>query len=96
MQLYTVRTDLEKDFAGTLAKVAAIGYKEVEFAEHDRPHVRRGKGAEVMPEKRYERPVRLPTLELTMINPHLRDQLGDTQSAVAPPRAFGCIDTARI
>jgi sugar phosphate isomerase/epimerase len=32
MQLYTVRTDLEKDFAGTLSKVAAIGYKEVEFA----------------------------------------------------------------
>jgi sugar phosphate isomerase/epimerase len=32
MQLYTVRTDLEKDFHGTLAKVAAIGYKEVEFA----------------------------------------------------------------
>ena len=32
MQLYTVRTDLEKDFDGTLARVAAIGYKEVEFA----------------------------------------------------------------
>lgn len=32
MQLYTVRVDLEKDFDGTLAKVAAIGYKEVEFA----------------------------------------------------------------
>jgi sugar phosphate isomerase/epimerase len=32
MQLYTVRTELEKDFAGTLARVAAIGYKEVEFA----------------------------------------------------------------
>jgi sugar phosphate isomerase/epimerase len=32
MQLYTVRTLLEKDFDGTLAKVAAIGYKEVEFA----------------------------------------------------------------
>jgi sugar phosphate isomerase/epimerase len=32
MQLYTVRTALEKDFDGTLAKVAAIGYKEVEFA----------------------------------------------------------------
>ncbi|MDQ3211045.1 MAG: sugar phosphate isomerase/epimerase [Acidobacteriota bacterium] len=32
MQLYTVRGDIEKDFAGTLAKVAAIGYKEVEFA----------------------------------------------------------------
>jgi sugar phosphate isomerase/epimerase len=32
MQLYTVRTEMEKDFEGTLAKVAAIGYKEVEFA----------------------------------------------------------------
>lgn len=32
VQLYTVRTDLEKDFDGTLAKVAAIGYKEIEFA----------------------------------------------------------------
>jgi sugar phosphate isomerase/epimerase len=32
MQLYTVRTDLEKEFERTLAKVAAIGYKEVEFA----------------------------------------------------------------
>ena len=32
MQLYTVRTELEKDFDGTLAKIAAIGFKEVEFA----------------------------------------------------------------
>jgi sugar phosphate isomerase/epimerase len=32
MQLYTVRTEMEKDVDGTLAKVAAIGYKEVEFA----------------------------------------------------------------
>ena len=32
MQLYTVRAELEKDFDGTIAKVAAIGYKEVEFA----------------------------------------------------------------
>ena len=32
VQLYTVRTDLQKDFDGTLAKVAGIGYKEVEFA----------------------------------------------------------------
>ena len=31
-QLYTVRNELEKDFDGTLAKIAAIGYKEVEFA----------------------------------------------------------------
>jgi sugar phosphate isomerase/epimerase len=32
MQLYTVRDVLAKDFEGTLAKIAAIGYKEVEFA----------------------------------------------------------------
>src|SRR5947199_4177627 len=31
-QLYTVRTELEKDFEGTLAQVAAAGYAEVEFA----------------------------------------------------------------
>jgi sugar phosphate isomerase/epimerase len=31
-QLYTVRTELEKDFDGTLAKVAAIGFTELEFA----------------------------------------------------------------
>lgn len=32
LQLYTVRTQLAQDFAGTLARVAAIGYREVEFA----------------------------------------------------------------
>jgi sugar phosphate isomerase/epimerase len=32
LQLYTVRRELEKDFEGTLAKVAALGYSEVEFA----------------------------------------------------------------
>lgn len=32
VQLYTVRSLLEKDFVGTLEKVAQAGYKEVEFA----------------------------------------------------------------
>lgn len=32
VQLYTVRDLMAKDFEGTLAKVAAAGYKEVEFA----------------------------------------------------------------
>jgi sugar phosphate isomerase/epimerase len=43
MQLYTVRRQLEKDFEGTLAKVAALGYKEVEFAgyfHHKPPEVK--------------------------------------------------------
>jgi sugar phosphate isomerase/epimerase len=32
LELYTVRDALQKNFEGTLAKVAKIGYKEVEFA----------------------------------------------------------------
>jgi sugar phosphate isomerase/epimerase len=32
VQLYTVRDRLEKDFAGTMEQVAAVGYREVEFA----------------------------------------------------------------
>src|SRR3979411_1757299 len=32
VQLYTVRDQMKADFDGTIAKVAAIGYKEVEFA----------------------------------------------------------------
>lgn len=32
LQLYTLREDMEKDFAGTLQKVAAIGYGFVELA----------------------------------------------------------------
>jgi sugar phosphate isomerase/epimerase len=32
VQLYTVRDAMKTDFSGTIAKVAAVGYKEVEFA----------------------------------------------------------------
>ncbi len=32
IQLYTVRHDMERDFEGTLKSIAAIGYKQVEFA----------------------------------------------------------------
>ncbi len=32
LQLYTVRRDLEKDFEATLAQVAEVGFREVEFA----------------------------------------------------------------
>jgi sugar phosphate isomerase/epimerase len=32
VQLYTVRDEMAKDFEGSLEKVAAVGYKEVEFA----------------------------------------------------------------
>ena len=32
LQLYTVRDDMKKEFEVTIAKVATIGYKEMEFA----------------------------------------------------------------
>lgn len=32
LQLYTVRDEIQKDFAGTLRQVAALGYEGVEFA----------------------------------------------------------------
>ncbi len=32
VQLYTLRAEMERDVAGTLARVAQIGYEEVEFA----------------------------------------------------------------
>ncbi len=32
LQLYTLRSDMAEDFEGTLAQVAALGYKEMEFA----------------------------------------------------------------
>jgi sugar phosphate isomerase/epimerase len=44
VQLYTVRDQLKEDFAGTIAKVAKIGYREVEFAgyfDHSPQDVRR-------------------------------------------------------
>jgi sugar phosphate isomerase/epimerase len=34
LQLYTLRDELEKDFAGTIRQVAAIGYAGVELAGH--------------------------------------------------------------
>jgi sugar phosphate isomerase/epimerase len=32
IQLYTIRSEMQRDLPGTLARVAAIGYKDVEFA----------------------------------------------------------------
>src|SRR5258708_37903044 len=35
LQLYTLRSVMKDDFEGKLAKVSAIGYREVEFAGYD-------------------------------------------------------------
>lgn len=44
LQLYTIRKAMERDFEGSLARVARIGYREVEFAgyfDHSPEQVRR-------------------------------------------------------
>lgn len=44
LQLYTIRKAMERDFEGSLARVARIGYREVEFAgyfDHSADQVRR-------------------------------------------------------
>lgn len=33
VQLYTLRHEMQRDFEGTLARIAAIGYREVEFVD---------------------------------------------------------------
>jgi hypothetical protein len=35
LQLYTLRTSLERDFSGTLAQLARIGYRQVELYGYD-------------------------------------------------------------
>ncbi|MCY9513092.1 sugar phosphate isomerase/epimerase family protein [Paenibacillus apiarius] len=39
LQLYSVRDELTKDFTGTLEKVAAIGFENVELFFHDADHI---------------------------------------------------------
>jgi sugar phosphate isomerase/epimerase len=39
LELYSVREAMKEDLPGTLAKVAAMGYEGVEFAEIGRAHV---------------------------------------------------------
>jgi len=66
MQLYTVRDAMAKDFDGTLAKVAALGYKEVEFAGYFDKTPQQVKAA-------------LAASGLTAPSTHIPyDQLGDT------------------
>ena len=38
LQLYTVRSDMEKDFEGTIAKVAAIGFQRSRVRGVLQPH----------------------------------------------------------
>src|SRR5258705_4373283 len=35
LQLYTIRNVMQQDFEGKLAKVAEVGYREVEFAGYE-------------------------------------------------------------
>src|SRR3982751_1558464 len=70
MQLYTVRDAMAKDFDGPLAQVAALGYKEVEFAGYFDKTPQQVKAA-------------LAAHGLTSPSTHIPyDQLGDTFAKV--------------
>ncbi len=79
LQLYSVRNEMEKDFAGTLKKVAEMGYEGVEFAGlFDRS-----------PEE-----IRALLAEngLTAVSAHvpLADMLADMDKVIADYKAIGC------
>lgn len=79
LQLYSVREDAAKDFAGTLAKVATLGYKGVEFAGYF------GIPAVVMKGH-------LDRLGLVAASTHVGIELleGDLDGQIAYAKALGC------
>ena len=79
LQLYTVRNEMERDFAGTLKKVAEMGYEGVEFAGLF------GKSpAEVRD--------LLAACGLTAVSAHvpLADMLADMDRVIADYKTIGC------
>lgn len=79
LQLYSVRNEMEKDFAGTLKKVAEMGYKGVEFAGLF------GKSAE-------EIKALLEENGLAAVSAHvpLAEMLQDLDKVIETYRAIGC------
>ncbi|HZK26842.1 MAG TPA: hypothetical protein VFD00_04790, partial [Thermoclostridium sp.] len=78
LQLYSVRDEAEKDFLGTLEKVAAMGYKAVEFAGYFNTP------AEVLKET-------LDRLSLTPISAHVAKELlrDDLDNVIAYYKSLG-------
>ena len=79
LQLYSVRNEMEKDFEGTLAKVAAMGYEGVEFAGLF------GKDPAEVKEL-------LDKYGLKAVSAHvpLADMLADMDKVIADYKAIGC------
>ena len=79
LQLYSVRNEMEKDFAGTLKKVAAMGYRGVEFAGLF------GKSAE-------EVKALLEENGLTAVSAHVpyTEMLADIGGVIGTYKAIGC------
>lgn len=79
LQLYTVRDELEKDFIGTLEKIAGMGYEGVEFA---------GYGG-LSPEQLKSE---LDRLQLQALGSHvsLESILEDTQKQIDIVKELGC------
>ena len=79
VQLFTVRNELEKDLEGTIAKVAAIGYKEVEMSSlHGKPASEFGPNPQLERTKEPQRPFHVGYASFRMGEADRRRQnLGD-------------------
>lgn len=79
LQLYSVRGEMEKDFAGTLKKVKEMGYEGVEFAG-------------LFDKKPAEIRALLKETGLTAVSAHvpLADMLADMDKVIADYKEIGC------
>ncbi len=80
LQLYTVAAELEREFAATLAEIAAAGYREVESAGLH------GRSAEQM-----RRELDAAGLRCTSAHADLRTLLADPERAIADAQALGAL-----
>ncbi|WP_322924766.1 sugar phosphate isomerase/epimerase [Paenibacillus campi] len=78
LQLFTVREDLERDFEGTIAKIAELGYQGVEFAGFY------GRSAEQIADL-----LKQHNLEVVGSHTQYNDLLNDAQSLIDYNKAIG-------
>ncbi len=78
LQLFTVREDLERDFEGTIAKIAELGYQGVEFAGFY------GRSAEQINEL-----LKKHNLEVVGSHTQYADLVNDAQSLIDYNKAIG-------
>lgn len=81
LQLYSVRDELEKDYWGTLEKLASIGYKNLEIANHNADAGMEPKASELRK--------RLDELGMKVVSSHI-SPLDNWEEIIAYNQELGC------